>query len=127
MYSYPQKSRIKQKNVYFTELRPSLTWIDDLPPSDLQVLLDDGVVPQEQAVPEHYELLLLLLLLSRGLSHCMEYAVGLAIRKAHPFFIWRKICASQLRPDQLQEAGPRYTFICAYEQQVNKEFTLNDV
>ena len=114
--------------MYFTELRPSLTWIDDLPPSDPQVLLDDGVVPQEQAVPEHYELLLLLLLLlSRGLSHCMEYAVGLAIRKAHPFFIWRKICASQLRPDQLQEAGPRYTFICAYEQQVNKEFTLNDV
>ena len=46
------------------ELRPSLTWIDDLPPPDPQVLLDDGVVPQEPAVPEHHDLLG-----SRGLGH----------------------------------------------------------
>ena len=33
-----------------------ITWIDDLPVPDPQVLLDDGVVPQQPTVPEHSDL-----------------------------------------------------------------------
>ena len=55
----------------------SVTWIDDLPIPDPQVLLDDGVVPQQPAVPEHHNLLVLRC--RRRRHHC-SVAVGSQLR-----------------------------------------------